>query len=1029
MTPATAGCVSVCRCRFRPWAVGLILAFLAACLFDVDMAHAQAEKSVPTILYHAAFRDFYDGEYRDALKVFRSESRGSIKVGLVRWVDAICYETMAGECYYHMGHLDKALGHYTAALNLFVANSNWMIRVQFPPAIQPSASAVRIPWGRRTRPSRLGHYRTDTLIARGRINNNQQAQRGGVVQAPYLRPIQVQEIVRCTTLAIRRRAKLLGPVSRHDPLTGRVMAALSRRPGPPNHWSEAWINVQYGLALLAAGKEAQGKPFLERAIVASGEFDHPLTSTALLEVGRLALARGDLPTAAKAFEEATYAAVYYPDGGVLEEAFRYGTLTHLLSNGKGVYPPLLPAIKWAKVKNLRRLQTTLLLLAAENHAVLGLTREAAGLLEDARLSIGRRQMGTGRIGAELSYLQALVLFQQRKTVAGNQALATAMSYMKQGSYWLYHIALADGLYTSGSVADRPRIAMDLYSDVLRDPQPGDWAADPMEALSVLLTPHPGPLERWFEVALKRKAHEKALEIADRARRHRFFNSLAFGGRLQSLRWILEASPNVLRQQDQLVRRDLLTRYPAYDRLTQQAKAVRQKLRAMPLVADDQKTLAEQTALLGQLAGLSAEQEAILRQMALRREPAGLVFPPLRSVQEIQKAMPEGHAMLAFFATSRHLYGFLLNGQKYSYWKVGAPAALSGKTVGLLRAMGHFQQNGEIAVDDLADSQWKKAAADLLKEILKGSKADFTQPFDELVIVPDGVLWYLPFEALQVTINGKSRPLIGQFRIRYAPTASLATSMGHGRKPTGNTAVVVGRLFPRDDESIARAAFDQLAAAVPGTVALKAPPPAPSAIYGSLFDRLIVLDDLNLTDKGPYSWAPVPIDRGKPGNTLSDWLGLPWGAPDEIILPGYHTAAENSLKQLRAGAGNEVFLSICGLMSSGSRTLLLSRWRTGGQTSFDAVREFAQELPHTSPAEAWQRSVFLTAGSQVNVAAEPRIKRTASEEPLRANHPFFWAGYMLVDSGMPPKKPDPGKDVPPLRPGGPGLPVLKPAAGQ
>ena len=42
-------------------------------------------------------------------------------------------------------------------------------------------------------------------------------------------------------------------------------------------------------------------------------------------------------------------------------------------------------------------------------------------------------------------------------------------------------------------------------------------------------------------------------------------------------------------------------------------------------------------------------------------------------------------------------------------------------------------------------------------ILKGSQADFSQTFDELIIVPDGVLWYVPFEALQVNVEGKLQP--------------------------------------------------------------------------------------------------------------------------------------------------------------------------------------------------------------------------------------------------------------------------------
>ena len=173
---------------------------------------------------------------------------------------------------------------------------------------------------------------------------------------------------------------------------------MSGRVALPNHWSEAWVGVELGLALSASGREGQAVAYLQRSVVAAGEFDHPMTSIALLELGRLAMIRSDFPTALKYFEEASYAAVAYPDPGVLEEAFRYGALAHLMSNQKGVFPPLTSAIQWAKVKHLRQLHASLLLLAAENYAVLGQTGQTAGLLDDARVSIGRRDMGNGRIG-------------------------------------------------------------------------------------------------------------------------------------------------------------------------------------------------------------------------------------------------------------------------------------------------------------------------------------------------------------------------------------------------------------------------------------------------------------------------------------------------------------------------------------------------------------------------------------------------------------------------------------------------------
>ncbi len=53
-----------------------------------------------------------------------------------------------------------------------------------------------------------------------------------------------------------------------------------------------------------------------------------------------------------------------------------------------------------------------------------------------------------------------------------------MGYMQHGSLWLFHIGLADDLYLAGGIT--PRTALDLFGEVLRDPQPADWAFDPME---------------------------------------------------------------------------------------------------------------------------------------------------------------------------------------------------------------------------------------------------------------------------------------------------------------------------------------------------------------------------------------------------------------------------------------------------------------------------------------------------------------------------------------------------------------------
>jgi hypothetical protein len=82
-------------------------------------------------------------------------------------------------------------------------------------------------------------------------------------------------------------------------------------------------------------------------------------------------------------------------------------------------------------------------------------------------------------------------------------------------------------------------------------------------------------------------------------------------------------------------------------------------------------------------------------------------------------------------------------------------------------------------------------------------------------------------------------------------------------------------------------------------------------------------------------------------------------------------------------------------------VLLSRWRVAGQSTFGLVKEFVQELPHLPATEAWQRSVDLLSNADLAVDREPRL-RSPDGNSLKAQHPFFWAGYMLVDTGVDPR---------------------------
>ena len=514
------------------------------------------------------------------------------------------------------------------------------------------------------------------------------------------------------------------------------------------------------------------------------------------------------------------------------------------------------------------------------------------------------------MAARRAFLQATAFYQEhqeRKTQDGDNMLSKLMPFLRNSSIRLFQIQRVDDYYLSGGKGGlaAAREAVDLYKDVLRDPQPIDWMTDPMESLTVLSVRHELSFEHWFTAAASRKDHELAMEVADRARRHRFFSTLPLGGRLESLRWVLEAPKELLPQQAMLQRQDLLVRYPGYKDLHDQAEALRRELASLPLTPADAETTKKQKDLMQKLSEVGRKQELVLREIALRREPALLAFPPLRTTADIQKSLPRGHALLVFFTTNDNVHAFLLNRDKYADWQLGfTPQAITKKTAGLLRKLGNPAANYELTPTDLADGHWQKDGADLLDALLKGTReVDLGTKFDELVIVPDGPLWYVPFEALPVKVNGQLHPLISRVRVRYAPTAGLATAyqdIGHRR---GNTAIVAGKFSPKLDESVVDEAVKGLARSLPDCVTVKLPLPAPAPVYASSIDRLVVLDDLgSAAEAEPYGWPPLPAQAsrsasGGPGSPLSDWFPLPCRGPSEMVLPGFHTADESSLSAL------------------------------------------------------------------------------------------------------------------------------------
>ncbi len=200
---------------------------------------------------------------------------------------------------------------------------------------------------------------------------------------------------------------------------------------------------------MGKGQTADAVTLLKRATTIGGQLDHPLTPLVLLELGQAAFAAGNYEEAGPLLQEAGYSAFTFNDQDVLEESFRAGLQVYLALHpgGRDIFPPLPAAIAWSRTRG-QELRARLLLLAAENDALLNFTAPAAACLSDARSVIGRRDMGSREIGARLNYLSAMVAYQQGKQSAGDQFLADALTFEKTASKRALQIHLADEFATA-----------------------------------------------------------------------------------------------------------------------------------------------------------------------------------------------------------------------------------------------------------------------------------------------------------------------------------------------------------------------------------------------------------------------------------------------------------------------------------------------------------------------------------------------------------------------------------------------------
>ena len=755
-------------------------------------------------------------------------------------------------------------------------------------------------------------------------------------------------------------------------------------------------------------------PHLMRAVLLDGRYDHALTGAALLAQAGVAQRANNSKAAAMLYREASVAAFGFGDFDVVSEALSRGHINHVAGGAPGAYPPLPLARAWADRRNLDHIEWVTRHAMVEGLANSGEIDQAAKLLTAG----GNRQrdLTAGRLGIDRDWLAARLMLLQGDQKDGLEALAQALQRKAMVSLTNFQTGLANLRFDNGALS--ARLAVDAYSRLLSDPSSQAWLLDPANVLANLKTDQDAALDRWFAASLARRELMRAIDVSDIAKRRRFFRSLPLAGRLVAMRQLLESPIASLNKAERLERQALLSQWPRYEQLAATSQEMLEKARGADELIVEGRLSPDISRLFTTWGRTAAEQEMLLLNAALSRTPTTLGFPPFRPAVETQKLLGEGDALLVFHRSAGALHGFLLVPDGEHAWRLPDVRPVTAAVSTGLRDIGHYTRTRALPVQEAESDEWRSVARKLGRLLLGDSRLD-PKALKRLVVVPDGPLWHVPFEMLLLTDGPGGKPLVGEAPIRYSPTVSLAYGDTRPLRPLRKSGLVASRPTGSDIErEVAEDTRERLAVALGEPLRFATPSPAPSPLLAAAVERLVVESEIELSPQAMEDWAPTPIDRTRARGSLKAWMALPAASPEWLVLGGTRTAAESALKAGRRSAaasdatpGDELFHAACGLLASGPRTVLVSRWSTGGALHGELLREFVSQLDKRPASEAWRRSVMLARESALDPVHEPRLAWSERDgSPPLAGHPFFWSGYLLLDTGTDPRPPAEGDEA-------------------
>ena len=946
----------------------------------------------PSQQYYVALEIYRTGDLEEATEAFEVALRSTRRDINGRWIDAIPVYAMLGECYWQMGVLPKVRENVDSAIGIAIARRGWLAKVNWDNAVRENVqlSTPQHLWPEAASVKRIP-VKDKLIFQSGQILTEQVLQRGGVIEERNDRAMDIVEIMRGLAIASYRRRVLLGPLSGQDSLSATLVESVSSA-GMPQPIAKAMIGSVKSTARFANNDDKRTIEGTGRYSLLAGRV-HPISSISLLTqataIADSVKAEGGI---AASIATANVAAALGHEE-MIGEAMQLAAGCASSKEAIAVQSTA-ERIATSMVRESRLASVHCYVAAADAAVTAGNLDAATMFINHAKTLSDRRDVWLPRIEAYGSYVAARLAaargeaFSSTQQASIDNAFGSMQSFIQNNRIRnrtyvsmpsLYQAALASnavGKQLGGNSSDS---ILSYYSS---DPSAGLWRRDAVDAFAFLMADRSAAHLARLALAVGSSKSEPILIRTDELLAERFAGSLPLAGRIAHVRALAKAEDDHLSDEAKTFR----------NKTSQKMRALRASVSEANLAAPDAAAAKKRGAI----------QESLACQIALSRLSIPRIAPPRISDTAMLDSLPPKTALVTFVYASSKIIGTLtLDGTTISWTIAGSPR-INSQIVSLLRGVGVGKTRGSRLPDD---ESWKEDAT-LLASQLFGERVFLSKDkIDHLIIVPDGPLWYLPFELLEIeptesvqnkdqneNQNRKTQNLGRTFSISYAATPGLALRSISKPAKSQTIGFASSRFFAPRELELNEMLSESIVEAADSIVSLPSPQISSSSMMGNQLATVLVAAPTAMDLNNPLSMSLLPYAGGDPSATLDGWMHFPSQVPETVVLAGYRTRAESA----KVGDGRELFIPICALQTAGVRNVMLSRWAVGGESTAIAIRELIQELPYSGLAGAWDRAKKVLRRSELNPEHEPLLMHGDKDrEALKGSQPLFWSGYFVA----------------------------------